>query len=602
MKKRDEIEEKYKWDLTKIYVDNKAFINYLNKVSKEVDIFLYDESKIIKDACYLYSTYSSIIDLKRKIEKLYSYVILKHNEDLTNNESIKNLDMVTNLISKFEEKIASFNPTLLTLDYEDIKKMYKKCDKLLEFERSFEMIFRYKKYTLSKAEEEMITKLQKALEDNYTVYNNLVTSDIDFGKIKDEDNKLVELNNTNYSIYIKSKDKRVRRDTFKTLYNSYKRFRNTFTSLIDGRVRSLSTISKIRGFSSSLEASLYNDELSIDVYNSLIKAVSNGLDPLHNYYRIRKEILGLKQMHIYDTNVPLFDSFNKKYTYEESQKMIKNSLSVLGKDYISLIDKAFNERWIDVYPNIGKRNGAFSAGGYDTFPYILTNFQGEYYDIETIVHELGHSIHSHYARENNPYIYGDYSIVVAEVASTVNELIFLRYVIDNSKNLKEKLSILDKLINLYKSTIYRQVMFAEFEKFIYDKRDNDEILTNDELEDYFYKLNEKYYGSSVIIDEEIRYEWERMPHLYYNFYVYKYATGLSCATFIVDNILKGNKDYLNKYFKFLKVGNKLSPNESLKIVGIDLNKKEVSERAIDVLDGLVKEYEEIYKEYKKSSD
>lgn len=601
-KNRDEIDNKFKWDLTKIYKNDKEFIKDHKVVEDLIRNFSYEANKIIKDAKYLYDIYSTIVDLRRKIENLYVYASLTYYQDVSNTNSIKNLDLINNLYNEYSLKVSSFDSNLLKIDYKDIEEMYKKENRLLEFKRNFEVKFRYKKHILSEIEEELIAKLQKTFERNNKVFSNLTDSDIDFGFIKDENGKKVALTNTNYSLYIKSTNRKVRESAFKTLYNTYKRYKLTLTNLLDGKVNALSTMNKIRGFNSSLEASLYDDELDIEVYNALINSVNKGLKPLYKYYKLRKEILGLKDMHIYDTYVSILDDFDKKYSFDEAKVIVRNSLSPLGEDYLKIYDNSFEEKWIDVYPNVGKRGGAFSAGGYDTYPYISLNFQGDFNDVSTLSHELGHSIHSYLTRKNNSYIYGDYSIVVAEVASTVNEILLSRYIIDNSKDIKEKLYVLDRLINLYKSTIYRQTMYAEFEKYIYEKRDNNEVLTSDELEEYFYKLNKKYYGSHVIIDEEIKYEWERMPHLYYNFYVYKYATGLSSASFIANKILNNEKDYLDKYYKFLSVGSTLSPNESLSIVGIDLTKEEVCNNAIKIFEELVLEYEELYKIYRKSSD
>lgn len=589
-KKREEIEDKYKWNLTKIYKDEKSFNNDYKNIQKLISSFSYDAKKLKSDALYLYEVFTNILNIRRKIGNIYTFAYLKYNEDIASNESIVNLDRVETLANDYSKKVSSFNSILLTID---IDKMYQECDSLLEYKREFDLRLRYKNHILSEIEEELIAKLQKAFEDNEKIFSNLTDSDIDFGTILDEHNKEVKLTNTNYSIYAKSLDRRVRKDAFKQLYGTYGKYKTTITSLLDGKIKAISTMNKVRKFNSSIEASLFDDEFTPDVYNSLIESVNDGLETLYKYYELRKELLGLDEMHIYDTYVSLVSEYDKKYSYEDAKKLVKDSLSVLGKNYSKILNEAFEENWIDVYPNIGKKSGAFSGGGYDTVPYILTNFQGEYNDVSTLAHELGHSIHSYFTRKENPYVYGDYSIVVAEVASTVNEILLSKYIIENSKDKEEKQYVLDRLINLFKSTIYRQTMYAEFEKFIYEKRDNDEALTSDLLEEYFLELNKKYYGPCVIMDEEIRYEWERMPHMYYNFYVYKYATGLSAASFIVENILKGDKEYLDKYLKFLSVGSTLSPKDSLMLVDIDITKKQVFQSAIKMLDELITKVSDI---------
>ena len=454
---------------------------------------------------------------------------------------------------------------------------------------------------LSETEEKLINDLSKAYSDNETVFSSLTDSDIDFGTIKDKDGNEVTLTNTNYSLYVKSEDRRVRHDALYNLYGTYGRYKTSLATLLEGELKKQATFSKLRGFNSSIESSMYHDELTPEVYNAVIESVSNGLEPLFKYYRIKKEILGVDEMHIYDTYADVISKCNKEYTYEDAKNIIKDTLKVFGDDYINNINKAFDERWIDVMPNTGKRGGAYSSGCYDTYPYILTNFQGGFNDVTTLIHELGHSMHSYYSRNNNPYVNSNYSIVVAEVASTVNELLLAYHIINNTKDLEEKLYVLDRLMSLFKGTIYRQTMYEEFEKWMYEKVEKEETLTSDVLCDKFYELNKKYYGKDIVIDDVIKYEWGRMPHLYYNFYMYKYVTGLSSACYIVDSILNNKKDAVKNYLRFLTTGGTLPPNEELKITGVDLTKKEVCDNAIKMFSNIVDEFEKTYNEYKMIS-
>ena len=524
-----------------------------------------------------------------------------YNEDITNTSSLKLLDKAENLSIKFNQNTSFYDPLLLELEYKDIEKMYKEYPLLKEYKIHYKKAFRYKKYMLTEQEEALISKLSKAYSDSETIFSTLTDSDIDFGTIKDENDKTITLTNTNYSNYVKSNNRRVRRDAFINLYKTYGRYKTSLSKLLEKEVNQTVTFNKLRGYKSSLDSAMYHDELTKDVYNSLIESVSNGLKPLFKYYKIKKEILGVDELHIYDTYADIIPKYSKKYTYEDAKKLILETLQVFGNDYINNIQKAFDEHWIDVMPNTGKTGGAFSGGGYDTYPYILTNFQGEFNDVSTIIHELGHSMHSYYSRENNPFEYSRYSIVVAEVASTVNELLLAKHVLKTSKDLEEKLYILDRLMSLFKGTIYRQTMYEEFEKFLYETAEKEEALTSDILCDYFYKLNEKYFGKDVKLDEEIKYEWARMPHLYYNFYMYKYATGLSAACQIVNQILSKKEHATENYLKFLKTGSRMAPNEELKINGVDLTKKSVCDNAIKMFSELVDEFEKTYKEYKKSS-
>ena len=599
--KRSEISDDYKWDLTTIFKDEDEYLKELTEVEREIPKLVKCKETMKKSAKDLYETINKMYEIARKIEKIEIYAHLKYSEDISCSKSIELMNKAENLLIKFNKATSFYETLLLSIDYSDIEKMYQEYEKLKEYKTYLEKSFRYKKYMLTEQEEKLITDLTKAYSNNNTLFEMLTDSDINFGTIKDKNNDEVELTNTNYSIYVKSKDRRVRRDAFLTLYSTYGRYKTTLAKLLEGEINQTATFNKLRGYKSSLEAAMYHDELSTKVFDSLIESVSDGLKPLFKYYKLKKEMLNLDELHVYDIYADSLKKYEKKYSYEDAKNLIIETLSVFGEDYLNNIKKAFNERWIDVYPNVGKRGGAFSSGGYDTYPYILTNFQGGYNDVSTIIHELGHSMHSYYSRKNNQYVYSDYSIVVAEVASTVNELLLAKHVINTTKDIKEKLFVLDKLMELFKGTIYRQTMYEEFEKYLFDEVEKDEALTADKVSDYFYKLNEKYFGEGVVLDDVIRYEWGRMPHLYYNFYMYKYATGLASASFIVSQILDGKKNAVKNYLDFLKTGSTMSPNEELKINGVDLTKKEVCDNAIKMFSDLVDEFEKTYNEYKKSS-
>ncbi len=601
IKKRSEIEKKYKWDLTTIYKSEKDYLEDIKKTENLVDSLKTLQKDMLKSGKNLYNTTKKILEAARRIEKIETYAHLKNSEDVSNSKSIKLLNDAENLDIKYNQITSFYDPELLSVEYSFIEKMYKEEPRLKEYEKFFIKSFRYKKYMLSEKEEKLITDLSKTYSDNHSIFSNLTDSDIDFGTIKDEKNRSITLTNTNYSIYVKSNNRRVRRDAFKKLYGTYGRFKTTLSNLLDGEIKQTAAFNKVRGYKSSLYHAMYRDELDEKVFNSLIKSVSGGLNPLFKYYRLKKKILGVKDLHIYDTYADIIEKYNKKYTYDEARNIILDTLKVFGEDYINNINKAFDEKWIDVMPNIGKRGGAFSSGCYDSNPYILTNFQGEFNDISTLIHELGHSMHSYYSRNNNDYIYSNYSIVVAEVASTVNELLLARHILDTTNDIEEKLYILDRLMSLFKATIYRQTMYEEFEKFMFDEVEKDGTLTSDILCDKFYKLNKKYYGPDVVLDDEIKYEWGRMPHLYYGFYMYKYATGLSAACQIVNQILDGKKDAVKNYLEFLKTGSTMAPNEELKINGVDLTKESVCDNAIKMFSKIVDEFEKTYKEYKKSS-
>ena len=599
---RENMDKKYTWDLSAIYKTEKDYRNELDTVKKEIEVLDTDSKLDLRVDKNLYKVTNDIENIGRKLQKLFTYKHLKYEENVSDPESIKAMSELENLNTTIEQKIAFYEPSLLKIKYKDIEKMYTTYPKLKDYELYFKDLFRFKKYMLNKHDEELIAELSKAYSDNETIFSSLSDSDISFGTIKDENNNEVELTETNFSIFRKSKDRRVRKDAFERMYEVYKQFKTTYTHLILGHVKKNVTFSKLRGYPSTLYKEMYKDELNDKVLTALIESVENGLAPLHKYYNIKKKMHGYDEFHIYDELAPTSSTYAKKYTYEEARDIILDVTKIYGDEYNSIIKKAFDERWIDVYPGKGKRSGAFSGGCYDTYPYILTNFQGSYNDVSTLIHELGHSIHSYYSRENNPFIYSDYRIVVAEVASTVNELMLAKYMLKNSKDLKEKLYILDNLLLLFKSTIYRQTMFEEFEKYVYENIEKENNLSSEELSNYYYELNKKYFGKDVVIDDGIRYEWERIPHFYYNFYVYKYATGLSSACYIVNSILENKKNAKENYIEFLKQGCRKAPNEELKIAGVDLTKKNTYEAAIKMFSELVDEYEKTYNELKRSGE
>lgn len=360
-------------------------------------------------------------------------------------------------------------------------------------------------------------------------------------------------------------------------------------------MKELSTLAKIYKYDTAIEMSLFGDDVSIDVYNNLIDSVHEKIGYIYEYYNLKKGILGLDKLHLYDIYVPIVSEYDKKYGYEEAKNIIIKVLEVFGDEYVNKVKEGLDSRWIDVYPTKNKRTGGYSGGMYDTYPYILLNYQDKYNDMSTLIHEMGHSMHSYYSRNYNTYQNSEYRIFVAEVASTVNELLLSHYMLEHSNSKEEKLFILNNLMELYRATIYRQTMFAEFEKEISNVIDNDGALTADKLSNMYYDLNKFYFGDNVVVDDYIRYEWERIPHFFYDFYVYKYATGLSAATMIVNNILSGKDGAVDGYIEFLKCGSRKSPIESLKLAGVDLTKKEVVTSALD-------EFKNILDMYKKETN
>ena len=590
---RNQIDTKYKWDLTQVFRSTKDFEESYKKAEDLIEDFKKYENIMKENAKGFYETINTYYEIARILDKLYVYTSLLSDTNTANNDNQALKIKVSNLLDKWSKASFFVTPTILKKEYQEIEKYYLEEPKLKDYEIILKKEFRYKEHILSDREEKLLSNLTKILNNNYQTYELLKDSDLSFGSILDEEEKEVELTCSNYSIYIESKNRRVRKDAFQTLYKTYKQFINTFASTLSGNINENATIAKIRKYTSTIQWCLYDDELDESIYNNLIETVSNNMNILYKYYALKKEILKLDELHLYDIYTPIVKEFDKKYPYEEAKETVLKALSILGEDYISTLEKGLNNNWVDVYPTPSKRTGGYSGGSYDTEPYILLNYQEKYDDMSTLAHEAGHSMHSYYTRISNPYQYGNYSIFVAEVASTTNEILLAKYLLKTSDNKEEKRFILDKLMNLFKATIYRQTMFAEFEQKIYEDAEKDIPLTADYLSEKYYNLNKKYFGSNVIVDEEIQYEWARIPHFYYNFYVYQYATGLSAACHIANDILSGKENAVENYKSFLKCGSKKNPIDSLKLAGVDLTKKEVVESALNMFNETIEEFKKL---------
>ena len=593
---RNKIDAKYKWDLTQIFKSNEEFEESYKNLEKRIKSFQKYENIMGENAKNFYETINTYYEISRSLDKLYVYTNLLSDIDTSNNTNRSLKIKVSNLLDKWNKASFFVSPTILKKEYSEIEKYYEEEPRLKDYEIMLKKEFRYKEHTLSDAEEKLLSNLTKMLNNNSQTYEILKESDLILGTILDEEKKEVALTESNYSVYIESSNRRVRKEAFQTLYKAHKQFINTFASTLSGNINENITIAKIKKYNSAIEWCLYQDELDESIYNNLIETVSNNMSILYKYYSLKKQVLGLDELHLYDIYTPIVKDFDKKYPYEEAKEIVLDALSVLGEDYISILREGLNDNWVDVYPTKAKASGGYSSVGYDTKPYILLNYQDKYNDISTLAHEAGHSMHSYYANKNNPYQYGYYAIFVAEVASTTNEILLAKYLLKTSKNKEEKLFILDNLMNLFKSTIYRQTMFAEFEQKIYRDAENDIPLTATYLSEKYYELNKKYFGNDVIVDEEIKYEWSRIPHLYYNFYVYKYATGLSAACHIANDILTGKANAVENYKAFLKCGSKKNPIDSLKLAGVDLNKKEVVESAINMFNDTIDEFKKLISE------
>lgn len=593
-KLRCEIEDKYKWDLTKIYKDEKEWQKDFDDVKEEIlkvtsykDSFLSNGKKL-----YEYLKYDE--EVSRKLEKIYYYAHLNYDADTLDEKYKVMKNKVSDLFTKYNELSSFVVPEILKLEEEKLNTFYKDEEKLEDYRFSIENIYRFKNHTLDEEKEKMLSNLSKCLSNPEETYEALTDSDFEYDYITDEKGNKVKFNESNYSLFIKSKDRDVRKKAFEMLHNKYKKYIRTITSTYKGEVENNVVLAKIRNYDSAISASLFSDNVSIDIYDNLIKVINDNMDVLYDYYDLKKEILSLDRLHMYDTYVEIINKVDKKYSFDEAKEIVIDALSVLGDKYISNLKKAFDEKWIDIYHSKGKRSGAYSSGNFDVNPYVLLNFEGTLNDVSTLAHELGHSMHTYLSCKNNPYQYSSYEIFVAEVASTVNELLLANYMLKNSKNKDEKLAIINHILDLYKATLYRQTMFAEFEKETHKLREKGEVLTSDLLSNMYYDLVKKYFGPNVLCDDLIRYEWARIPHFYYNFYVYKYATGISAASYIVDGILNNKEGALENYINFLKTGGSMYPLDELKIAGVNLNSKSVILSAIKTFEKYLKEFKDIY--------
>lgn len=578
------------WDLSKIYAS-------ISDYEKDYDVVKKLMADISKYQTHILDSSKSLLELldldqktERIIGKMANYAYRKYDEDLSNVDSQKLVGNFDKLYTEYSQNGSFIVPEILKGDYSLIEKYINEEEGLKEYELLLKRIFRNKPHVLSEKEENIISSMQLIAGEPEKIAGIIRNSELQFQTIKDENGNEVKLTNENFMIYLKSRDRRVRKDAFEALYSSYNKYKETLAETLQGHVMVLSNSSKLRGFSSSKEASLFSNRVNTKVYDNLIKVVHDRMNVVYDYFKLKKEALKLDDFCLYDTYVNLEEGIDKKYTYEEAKKIVLDVVKVFGEDYQKTVQSAFDNRWIDIYPNKAKRGGAYSSGSYDTLPYILLNFQGEYNDVSTLIHEMGHSMHSYYSNQNNPYLYSGYKIFVAEVASTVNEMLLNYYMLEHASDNKEKRAILSDMMDLFKSTIYRQTMFSEFEDFIFNEFENGNVLTNELLSNKYYELNKLYFGDDVIINDDIKYEWERIPHFYYDFYVYQYATGLSAACYIVKRILNHEENAVSDYLKFLSTGDSMDPIEELKVAGVDMEDEKVINGAIDMFQEIINEY------------
>lgn len=593
-KKRSEINEKDTWDLSVLYNNTEAFKEEYKKLKDDIKEIEKYKGKLLESADTLLNFLKLEDTLERRLYKLYYYAHLNFDVDTTNAKSLELTAEISQLITIYSTLTSFVDPELLKAEYAKILRFYEEKPELLTYRFNLENLYRYKKHTLKENEEKILSTLSEALNASDEIYESLTDSDLTFGNIV-VDGKRIEFTESNYSTFIESNDRKVRQKAFNILFKNYQKYIHTIANTFRFHVETASKLAKLKHYESSLAASLFQENIDIKVYENLIKTVRKNLSTLYDYYNLKKEVLGLDKLHLYDIYANMVSDIDVKYTFDEAKNIVLDALGMLGTDYQKKLTKAFNNRFIDIYNNKGKRSGAYSSGFYDTPPYILLNYEGGYSDLTTLAHELGHSMHTMYSCENNPYNTSSYQIFVAEVASTVNELLLLKYLLKKTDSKKEKLFLLNKLLELFKGTIFRQTMFAEFEKNMYESHEKGIVLTPEYLNSEYYKLVCDYFGRDVVKDKLIQYEWMRIPHFYYNFYVYKYAIGLSAACKIVHDIELNGEKAISNYLAFLKTGGSMYPSEELKIAGVDISSPEFIEEAIFMFKETISEFREIYR-------
>ncbi|MVO71051.1 oligoendopeptidase F [Paeniclostridium sordellii] len=587
---RTSIEDKFKWNIDTMHQSNESIKDDIDKVNSIIEELKSYKGKISSSKENLYKVLSNSEKASRILQNLYVYTHMKQHEDTRNNENQARATKAEMLSTELSMATSYIVPEIIAMDENKLKE-YLEDEKLSFYKKYVDEILRDKPHTLTEKEEEILAAVSDLSTVPENVYEMFSFADLKFPEIKGEDGKDIRITHGNYSTFLKSKDSRVRKDAFEAVYSTYEDYKNTFASTLYGGIKSEIFYSKMRNYKSAIESSLFQDDISVDVYYNLISAVDENLDILNRYVDIRKKYLNIDEMHMYDLYVPITSNFDMKITYEEAQDIILKALKPLGEEYLSIVKRAFNERWIDVYENEGKQGGAYSWGSYDSSPYILMSYKDDLNSLFTLIHELGHSMHSYYSKHNQEYLYSSYKIFVAEVASTLNELLLVNYLLENSSSKEERIYLLNYYLEQFRTTVYRQTMFAEFEKITHERVEAGEPLTAKEFTDIYYDLNKKYYGKSCIVDEEIGLEWARIPHFYSNFYVYKYATGFSAASALSEKILNEGKSAVEKYIEFLKSGGSDYPLNQLRAAGVDMEKKESIEKALDVFKELVEELE-----------
>ncbi len=592
LRRRDEIPESDKWRIDKIYETPAKWNEELNKLKEEAPKLKDFEGKLgNKEDLKAFLLLNE--KLSRKLGKLYVYAHMRSHEDTSNPEMQSLVNKIDPYSAEFSSYTAYFVPEILSLKEGTIENFINEDKDLKQYKIYFEMILNEKPHILSKEVESVLASVSDCLGAPESIYSMITNSDMTFGEIVDESGRKVELTEGNYISFIKSKDRKVREAAFKLLFGTYKKYENTLATSLTSSIKNFVFESKTRKYNSSLEASLKPNNIPVEVYYNALKTVDENMDALHRYVRIKKKLLNLEEIHMYDLYVPVIECKKEHLEYKDAISLVEEGLKPLGKEYLDIFNEGINEGWIDVYENKGKRSGAYSWGSYDTMPYVLLNYNYELNDASTLAHEMGHSIHSYYTRKTQPYIYGDYSLFCAEVASTTNEILLIHHLIEKETDKNKKLYLINQELEQIRTTVFRQLMFAEFELKTHEAIENGESLTSEVLCKMWKDINIKYFGEDMNVDEEISIEWARIPHFYSDFYVYQYATGYAAASSFANSILSKGEEAVEKYKGFLKAGGSMYPIDTLKMAGVDMTTSKPLKDTLDRFNELLDMLEEI---------
>ncbi len=592
-KSRKDIPTKYKWNIEAMYKNRELCEKDIAKALKLADKMTKYQGHLKDSAETLAKALNERDKLYMLVEAICVYAHQKTDEDRLVSSSIELEGKSTAMAAQVSQKLSFFAPELSSIPKAKLYKFVKESKDLKVYEHYLDEIIREKSHILKKSDEELLAKLSELNGCPEDVFRMLNDAEFIFGEVTNEKGKKVSLTHGSYGELMRSKDRRIRKECYDKLYGVFKQYRNTLVTTYNYSVKQDVIYSQIRKYPSARAAALSGSNIPEEVYDNLIKAVNDNLPNLHRYMKLRKKLMGLKDLRMYDVYTPMLPRAEKKFTYEEGQELALKALAVLGKDYVDTLRKGYQSRWADVYETPGKRSGAYSFGCYSSMPYMLLNYHGKLDDVFTLIHESGHSMHSYYSRKNQPYVYGDYSIFAAEVASTVNESLLMNYLINNAKNKKEKAELLNMWLEEFRTTLFRQTQFAEFELEAHRMVERGEVLSADAMEKLYGNLNKKYYGPAITYDDTINLEWSRIPHFYSAFYVYQYATGYSAATAIASKIMTEGKPAADEYLKFLKAGNSDYPIEVLKYGGVDMATTAPVEAAMKKFKELLDELEAI---------